>query len=33
MKITAGKVVECFVFLPALTLNWVETNEGNIYFL
>ncbi len=33
MKIAVGKVVECFVFLPTLTLNWIKTNEGSIYFL
>lgn len=32
MKIAVGKVVECFVFLPTLTLNWIETNEGSILF-
>lgn len=33
MKITAGKIFECFVFLPSLNLSWVRASKGNIYFL
>jgi len=33
MKITAGKIFECFVFLPSLNLSWVRVSKGNIYFL
>ena len=33
MKITAGKIFECFAFLPSLNLSWMRTTKGNIYFL
>ena len=32
MKITKGKIFECFV-LPTLNLSWVRASKGNIYFL
>lgn len=33
MRITTGKLTECFAFLPSLNLSWVRTSKGNIYFL
>lgn len=33
MKITAGEIFECFVFLPSLNLSWVRASKGRIYFL
>lgn len=33
MKISVGKVVECFVFLPTLGLSWIKTSKGNVYSL
>lgn len=33
MKIKTGKLKECFVFLPALHLSWIETPKGTIYYL
>lgn len=31
--ITAGKIFECFAFLPSLNLSWMRTTKGNIYIL
>lgn len=33
MKTTIGKVTECFVFLPTLSLSWLKSSKGNVYFL
>ena len=33
MKITVGKLAECFAFLPSLNLSWIRTSIGTIYFL
>lgn len=33
MEIKAGRLIECFVFLPTLNLSWVRTLKRNIYFL
>lgn len=33
MVIKTGRLVECFVILPSLHLNWVRTFKGTIYIL
>lgn len=33
MTIKTGKLVESFVILPSLHLNWVRTFKGTIYIL
>lgn len=33
MKVTTGKLTECFAFLPSLSLTWMESYKGNMYFL